>query len=176
MAYSTMFLHHLFIRIAPVFSNILISQDTWFLTYCFFLLLITRIVPSTALDVSIKNMNNMKLVSSPVFTPAISFGVWVLVIMISPWFLSSIVVVYPEMFPTSFTVYVISFPDFFWGSLFHVVVQLFFSLSSTSSPTLFPSPKTCTFMLPGLIPSLSQLRSEERRVGKECRSRWSPYH
>src|SRR5256885_4189980 len=24
--------------------------------------------------------------------------------------------------------------------------------------------------------SLSQSRSEERRVGKECRSRWSPYH
>ena len=24
--------------------------------------------------------------------------------------------------------------------------------------------------------SLRQLRSEERRVGKECRSRWSPYH
>ena len=23
---------------------------------------------------------------------------------------------------------------------------------------------------------LVQLRSEERRVGKECRSRWSPYH
>src|SRR3712207_8215710 len=23
---------------------------------------------------------------------------------------------------------------------------------------------------------LSSLRSEERRVGKECRSRWSPYH
>ena len=23
---------------------------------------------------------------------------------------------------------------------------------------------------------LLQLRSEERRVGKECRSRWSPYH
>ena len=23
---------------------------------------------------------------------------------------------------------------------------------------------------------LSLLRSEERRVGKECRSRWSPYH
>ena len=22
----------------------------------------------------------------------------------------------------------------------------------------------------------SELRSEERRVGKECRSRWSPYH
>jgi len=26
------------------------------------------------------------------------------------------------------------------------------------------------------LPSLSQQRSEERRVGKECRSRWSPYH
>ena len=23
---------------------------------------------------------------------------------------------------------------------------------------------------------LQKLRSEERRVGKECRSRWSPYH
>src|SRR5258708_10855694 len=26
------------------------------------------------------------------------------------------------------------------------------------------------------MPPLSRLRSEERRVGKECRSRWSPYH
>ena len=25
-------------------------------------------------------------------------------------------------------------------------------------------------------PLLRQVRSEERRVGKECRSRWSPYH
>ena len=23
---------------------------------------------------------------------------------------------------------------------------------------------------------LQDIRSEERRVGKECRSRWSPYH
>src|SRR5687768_18465576 len=28
----------------------------------------------------------------------------------------------------------------------------------------------------GVIPVAEQLRSEERRVGKECRSRWSPYH
>src|SRR3712207_9229504 len=28
----------------------------------------------------------------------------------------------------------------------------------------------------GLGVTLSRLRSEERRVGKECRSRWSPYH
>ena len=26
------------------------------------------------------------------------------------------------------------------------------------------------------IDSETRLRSEERRVGKECRSRWSPYH
>src|ERR1017187_6193614 len=28
----------------------------------------------------------------------------------------------------------------------------------------------------GRFPRLPQCRSEERRVGKECRSRWSPYH
>ena len=27
-----------------------------------------------------------------------------------------------------------------------------------------------------IIKSLTEHRSEERRVGKECRSRWSPYH
>src|SRR5256885_4151123 len=27
-----------------------------------------------------------------------------------------------------------------------------------------------------LIPAFDRIRSEERRVGKECRSRWSPYH
>ena len=28
----------------------------------------------------------------------------------------------------------------------------------------------------GEIPTATLYRSEERRVGKECRSRWSPYH
>src|SRR2546427_12475435 len=28
----------------------------------------------------------------------------------------------------------------------------------------------------GVFPLESLFRSEERRVGKECRSRWSPYH
>ena len=35
------------------------------------------------------------------------------------------------------------------------------------------------FLAPGVVPEvtlLPVLRSEERRVGKECRSRWSPYH
>src|SRR3712207_7123421 len=30
--------------------------------------------------------------------------------------------------------------------------------------------------LVGRVKKLPGLRSEERRVGKECRSRWSPYH
>ena len=29
---------------------------------------------------------------------------------------------------------------------------------------------------PELLKQESETRSEERRVGKECRSRWSPYH
>ena len=30
--------------------------------------------------------------------------------------------------------------------------------------------------LPITQEQIDELRSEERRVGKECRSRWSPYH
>ena len=31
-------------------------------------------------------------------------------------------------------------------------------------------------LLAALLVFLFDIRSEERRVGKECRSRWSPYH
>ena len=31
-------------------------------------------------------------------------------------------------------------------------------------------------VLKKLYPHFGSYRSEERRVGKECRSRWSPYH
>ena len=31
-------------------------------------------------------------------------------------------------------------------------------------------------LTPDELSRLSKARSEERRVGKECRSRWSPYH
>ena len=31
-------------------------------------------------------------------------------------------------------------------------------------------------IVPGLKRKVDAARSEERRVGKECRSRWSPYH
>ena len=38
--------------------------------------------------------------------------------------------------------------------------------------TLFP--EMCQQVLDASI--IGRARSEERRVGKECRSRWSPYH
>src|SRR3989454_12542486 len=38
------------------------------------------------------------------------------------------------------------------------------SSGGTPDPTLLP------------VATTLQARSEERRVGKECRSRWSPYH
>src|SRR2546430_15165101 len=36
--------------------------------------------------------------------------------------------------------------------------------------------QSITAMIAALDRKLSEQRSEERRVGKECRSRWSPYH
>ena len=33
-----------------------------------------------------------------------------------------------------------------------------------------------TLGLEAIIITVAAVRSEERRVGKECRSRWSPYH
>ena len=34
----------------------------------------------------------------------------------------------------------------------------------------------CDLSLPDYTSKVINVRSEERRVGKECRSRWSPYH
>ena len=53
----------------------------------------------------------------------------------------------------------------------------------TSYKWVFPKTKTgikrylASGIIKGIGPVLAgRLRSEERRVGKECRSRWSPYH
>ena len=40
----------------------------------------------------------------------------------------------------------------------------------TESIRLFDNQDLCMLL------QISKRRSEERRVGKECRSRWSPYH
>ena len=46
-----------------------------------------------------------------------------------------------------------------------VVLDLFAGTGSLGIEALSRGAKRCLFV-----------RSEERRVGKECRSRWSPYH
>ena len=39
-----------------------------------------------------------------------------------------------------------------------------------------PKAEVAARRLSRLVPGARAERSEERRVGKECRSRWSPYH
>ena len=51
---------------------------------------------------------------------------------------------------------------------------------SAASSTGCAAPTTCPTPMPTCAASAAEStgssRSEERRVGKECRSRWSPYH
>src|SRR5258708_109802 len=49
------------------------------------------------------------------------------------------------------------------------------SLSAYSTPSSTSGSHSARPIQAGATPSTSG-RSEERRVGKECRSRWSPYH
>ena len=56
-----------------------------------------------------------------------------------------------------------------------------FTISDFGSLLLLPAPLQCSLNLQSITPMMrksqdSAMRSEERRVGKECRSRWSPYH
>ena len=48
-----------------------------------------------------------------------------------------------------------------------------FAQTPTRGPHFAPKAKNVIFLFMAGAPSQ---RSEERRVGKECRSRWSPYH
>ena len=45
-----------------------------------------------------------------------------------------------------------------------------------TDPSATPCDKDRQQFETSMLEKLSNLRSEERRVGKECRSRWSPYH
>src|SRR4029079_19832212 len=69
------------------------------------------------------------------------------------------------------------------------IVLLFFQAEDGIRDKLVTGVQTCAlpiFLMPqpfetrrrsdGLPHQLGIKRSEERRVGKECRSRWSPYH
>ena len=48
--------------------------------------------------------------------------------------------------------------------------------SADETPTVDPAETEQTTTPEETTPTEEQTRSEERRVGKECRSRWSPYH
>src|SRR3712207_7006935 len=50
------------------------------------------------------------------------------------------------------------------------------SINSATSVPLTTPPHPMTGKLTVRATSYTARRSEERRVGKECRSRWSPYH
>src|SRR6266705_6205640 len=70
-------------------------------------------------------------------------------------------------------------PDF-WPVLDHVRAMLRLVLGTTHPWTL-PLSATGTAGMEAAFcnvvePGDRVIRSEERRVGKECRSRWSPYH
>src|SRR5256884_2896143 len=65
-----------------------------------------------------------------------------------------------------------SFPSFESARVFANQKDERCGLRSRLGATLFP-----LFQGPFIDPKLAgENRSEERRVGKECRSRWSPYH
>ena len=67
-------------------------------------------------------------------------------------------------------------------SMIHSVFILFglFPVSSGSMPPWLVGALTIASavfaIIDGIVTFNRLLRSEERRVGKECRSRWSPYH
>ena len=60
-------------------------------------------------------------------------------------------------------------------SLIYFVVAFAIGGIAQATPVTFPFMPMIVALFAGSIFMLL-LRSEERRVGKECRSRWSPYH
>src|ERR1035438_7775667 len=53
-------------------------------------------------------------------------------------------------------------------------LSLLLSSGLALAASTFPVLKYSTYLRDSFTPT--SIRSEERRVGKECRSRWSPYH
>ena len=70
-----------------------------------------------------------------------------------------------------------------YSSMFFSQIILSFAVNMHSPPTLMIlGSQSCKLFNVKVVKPLKneilckRLRSEERRVGKECRSRWSPYH
>src|SRR5256885_17105312 len=75
--------------------------------------------------------------------------------------------------PASETEQVVAFPTGVSASFIISVLQAWRSGQVVCPVEAGQAPPKVTRELP---PGIVHLRSEERRVGKECRSRWSPYH
>ena len=61
-----------------------------------------------------------------------------------------------------------------WITFVRIIVDPWIIILSISLVILIVTVKHSESLT--LHPFIIILRSEERRVGKECRSRWSPYH
>src|SRR2546428_1576662 len=80
-----------------------------------------------------------------------------------------------DLFPLGTMVEIFAFPFEYrtWAETApFLIASPFLSLNRTWYPSLVPARARTDDITPTPIPP----RSEERRVGKECRSRWSPYH
>ena len=55
----------------------------------------------------------------------------------------------------------------------HCLSDFTFLRGASSAAQLFERARACGYQALAITDTT---RSEERRVGKECRSRWSPYH
>ena len=66
-------------------------------------------------------------------------------------------------------------PDSIAYNLFYVYF-LYFLTDIADLPAIYEGMISLLVVLWDAITNPILLRSEERRVGKECRSRWSPYH
>src|SRR2546430_7643592 len=70
-------------------------------------------------------------------------------------------------------------PIFFRSSSvcwFHSLKGMYWVLNPLSSRKSESACSNSSESMPKSSPVKREYRSEERRVGKECRSRWSPYH
>ena len=80
----------------------------------------------------------------------------------------------PEPYTTSIALY------FIFNAIDNdnsALVLFMLLITASQSITLYIRDRlACLFIKTAIISSAVFLRSEERRVGKECRSRWSPYH
>ena len=66
-----------------------------------------------------------------------------------------------------------------WQRVASAVLAVMMTMSTFSSTIAYaaePITADSSLVTDAVSESTSTERSEERRVGKECRSRWSPYH